>query len=96
MEKKVYVCSGELAVVLIAESQLDAVTKAFKKAHGKKLDPRTVYIDERGFRHNDTAKWKIPVEQALAEAGYVFEDSGDADGGSGDTPPSECSPSVEE
>lgn len=81
-KKKIYVASGELAVVLIASGPLDAITRALDKAGPVTLDPDYFYLDERGFRQDMSAEWKVPVEQALTEAGYVFED----DEGEGGTP----------
>jgi hypothetical protein len=78
-QKKIYVTSGQLAVVLIAEGPLDAIQKALAKAGQVTLDPDYFYLDERGFREGDNVQYKVPVEQALTEAGYVFED--DEEGG---------------
>lgn len=77
--KKIYVTSGELAVVLMANGPLDAIEKALAKAGRVTLDHDYFYLDERGFRHDESAEYKVPVEQALTEAGYVFED--DDEGG---------------
>ena len=77
--KKVYVTSGELKTVLMANGPVEAFTRALlEHSDGLTLDPRFIYMDERGNRTDD-AKYKVPVEQALAEAGYVFDD--DEDGG---------------
>lgn len=73
MTKKIYVTSGQLRVVLAANSPQDAIKKALRHASQKVLDSKFFYLDERGFRGAD-AEYKVPVEQALAEAGYVFED----------------------
>jgi len=94
--KKVYVTSGDLAVVIIAAGPLDACGHAIS-AHGnnKTLDSQFVYIDERGHREGDDAQYKVPVEQALAEAGYVFDEPIDEEVGHDWLPPRDC-PSAEE
>lgn len=71
--RKIYVWSGELRVVLLANSPLDATTKAIKR-FGKNKSLDDFYLDERGFREGDDAQFFVPVEQALAKAGYVFDD----------------------
>lgn len=80
--KKVYVKSGQLQQVLMANGVMDAISSALAHSEsGLTLDPWYFYLDERGFRDDDTAQYKVPVEQALAEAGYIFEDEGE--GGTG-------------
>ncbi len=74
--KKIYVNSGALRWVGIAAGPIDAIKKALD-AHGSggSLDNTHIFLDERGFR-TDNAQYKVPVEQALTEAGYIFEDEG--------------------
>jgi len=74
--KLVYVCSGELAVKLEACGPTDAICKAMQRQEGQNLtlDSHYVYIDERGFRQDETAQWRVPIEQALTLAGYVFDE----------------------
>ena len=94
--KKVYVTSGDLAVCLIADGPLEACRNAVA-AHGdgKTLDSEFFFVDERGHREGDDAQYKVPVEQALAEAGYVFDEPDDEGGGLLPLPPRDC-PSAEE
>jgi len=74
-KKKIYVTSGELAVVTIADGPIAAIkTALFQFGTDKRLDDDFIYLDERGFRHDDTAQYIVPLEQALAEAGYVYEE----------------------
>jgi len=77
-DKKVYVTSGELQWVGLVSGPLDACQKALSKGNDKKLDGYFFYIDERGFR-TDNAEFKVPVEEGLSHAGYVFDDPDDAD-----------------
>lgn len=86
--KKIYVNSGSMRWCGLAQGPLDAIKKALA-AHGGNgpLDSTTVFLDERGHRMS-TAQWKVPVEQALTEAGYIFEDEGGV--------PDDFSQSVEE
>jgi hypothetical protein len=92
--KKIYVNSGTMRWVGMAQGPIAAIIRALD-AHTQKcpvsncrpLDATTVFLDERGFR-TDTAQYKVPVEQALTEAGYIFEDEGSV--------PDDFSPSVEE
>lgn len=86
--KKTYVQSGALRWLGMAAGPIDAIKKALD-AHGGggPLDDTHVFLDERGFRTDD-AQYKVPVEQALAEAGYIFEDEGSV--------PDDFSQSVEE
>jgi len=72
--KKIYVNSGALKWVGMASGPIDAIKRALD-AHGSggPLDGLTMFLDERGHR-TDTAQYKVPVEQALTEAGYIFED----------------------
>ena len=67
--KLVYVKSGELEVKLEANHPMQAIKRALDRSGGATLDPCFFYLDERGFR-TTTAEYKVPVEQALAEAGY--------------------------
>ena len=93
--KKVYVVSGQLSVCLIEDGPIAACRAALAThGNGKTLDSSYFYIDERGFREGDDAQYKVPVEQVLAEAGYVFEDHDD-DGCGTPLPPS-GPPSAEE
>jgi len=86
--KKIYVTSGTMRWVGHAADPLDAITQALDDHRGSgPLDSTTVFLDERGHR-TDTAEWKVPVEQALTEAGYIFEDEG--------AMPDDFSPSAEE
>lgn len=72
-KRKTYVWGGELKVVILANSPLDATTKAITRfGANKSLDD--FYLDERGFRTGEDAQFCVPVEQALAKAGYVFDD----------------------
>jgi hypothetical protein len=71
--KKVYVCSGELRWVGMAEGPLDACKRALK-GFGGTLDSSYFFIDERGYRDLATASHKVPVSKALKAAGYVYED----------------------
>lgn len=71
--KKIYVNSGTMKWVGEAAGPIDAIKKALAAHGGGPIDSTLVYLDERGFR-TDNAQWKVPVEQALAEAGYIFED----------------------
>jgi len=74
--KKVYVTSGAMRWVGEATCPMDAIKKALDThGSGGPLDSLTVFVDERGHRTDD-ARWKVPVEQALTEAGYIFEDEG--------------------
>jgi len=77
--KKIYVTSGALQWVGQANGVLDAIKKALA-AHGSggPLDSTYMFLDERGFRTHNAA-YKVPVEQALTEAGYIFEDEGEPD-----------------
>ena len=73
--KKIYVTSGTMRWVGEATGPIDAIKKALA-AHGSgPLDSTLVCLDERGHR-TENAQWKVPVEQALTEAGYLFEDEG--------------------
>jgi hypothetical protein len=69
--KKIYVTSGAMRWVGMANGPIDAITKALK-AHSctETLDDTHVFLDERGHRTHE-ATYKVPVEQALAEAGYI-------------------------
>jgi hypothetical protein len=73
--KKIYVTSGTLRWVGMASGPIDAIRKALN-AHGcrkaKPLDDTYVFLDEQGHRTHD-ARYKVPVEQALAEAGYISD-----------------------
>jgi len=73
--KKIYVTSGAMRWVGHANGPLDAIKKALN-SHGGcgAIDNTYIYLDERGFRHNLKAQYKVPVERALTEAGYIFED----------------------
>jgi hypothetical protein len=74
--KLVYVNSGQLRVKLEAKNPIEAITCAFERfGDGKQLDPNFIYIDERGYRTRN-ARYKVPVEQALAEAGYTLGPDG--------------------
>ncbi len=76
---KFYVVSGTLRSMVLAKGLQSAVRSALDTHGGNQtLDNRWIYLDERGFREED-AKYKVPVEQALAEAGYIFEDDGPSD-----------------
>ncbi len=87
--KKIYVNSGAMQWVGHACGPIDAIKKALAThGSGGALDSTHIFLDERGFRNKD-AQYKVPVEQALAEAGYIFEDE------SADTL-DDFSPSVEE
>ena len=71
--KKIYVNSGTMQWVGEAAGPIDAIKKALSSHGGSSaIDDTYVYLDERGFRE-DNAHYKVPVEQALAEAGYIFE-----------------------
>lgn len=62
--KKLYVHSGQLNVVLLAEHPLEAIQQAICQfGNGKKLDPEYFYVDERGFRGDDEAKTKISIDR---------------------------------
>lgn len=98
--KKVYVTSGQLYVCIQADGPMDAIRRSLKHASHKVIDSDFFFIDERGHRVGEDAQYKVPVEQALAEAGYVFDDQdrmGGGDCGVIQTPiPSDWSPSAEE
>jgi len=73
--KKVYVTSGDLAVCLVANGPIDAISRALtRNSNSRTIDGDFFFVDERGHRTGDDAQYKIPVEQALAEAGYFFDD----------------------
>lgn len=75
---KFYVTSGQLRVVTVAYDPLDAIQKAMKQSNGLTLDRSWFYLDERGHRtHN--AKFKVPLERALVEAGYIHDDEYEED-----------------
>ncbi len=62
--KKLYIHSGQLNVVLLAEHPLEAIQQAVMQfGNGKKLDPEYFYVDERGFRGADEAKTKIHIDR---------------------------------
>lgn len=85
--RKMYVCSGELAVVLVASGPLDAIRRSLElKGDGVTLDPDYFYLDPRGFREGEAAEYKVPVEQALVEAGFILEDDDEPEGGAGVVP----------
>lgn len=57
MQYKYYVKSGELEVIVIASNWWDACRKALNSPHyhnGLNLDPTFFFIDQRGFRDNNT------------------------------------------
>ena len=95
--KKIYVMCGDIQTVIIASGPLDACKRVLLRQSdtARVLDTEFFYLDERGFREGDKAQYKVPVEQALAEAGYVFEPSEDTSG-EGFLPPTGWSPSAEE
>jgi len=68
--KKIYVTCGELAVVVQAAGPIAAIKAALKHSSQKVLADDYFYLDERGHRTGTDAQYKVPVEQALAEAGY--------------------------
>jgi len=72
--KKVYVKSGDLECVLMASGPRDAIKKAMGRHPVGRLHPHFVFIDERGFRENNAA-YRVPVEQALTEAGYIHHEA---------------------
>jgi len=73
--KKIYVNSGTMQWVGRADGPIDAIKRALAAHGGGDLDDTFIYLDERGYRtHN--AQYKVPVEQALTEAGYIFEEEG--------------------
>lgn len=73
--KKFYVTSGELSWMGFADSPMDAIVRALTKAGKDKiLDPYYFYLDEQGFRIGKEARYRVPVEKGLKEAGYVFDD----------------------
>lgn len=76
--KKVYVKSGEIEWVGFATGPLDACKKALKVGSNKTLDGYFFYIDERGFR-TDTAEFRVPINEGLAYAGYIYDNPDDAD-----------------
>ena len=92
--KKIYLVCGDLTWVGAVEKPTEAIKKALEQCgKGKTLDADYFYLDERGLRIDD-AKWKVPVEQALTEAGYTLDDIEEseidvADGDVGLLPPPE-------
>ena len=72
--KKIYLVCGDLTWVGLVEKPTEAIKKALEQfGKGKTLDPDYFYLDEHGLRIDD-ARWKVPVEQALTEAGYILDD----------------------
>jgi len=63
--KKIYLTCGKLRFVVMSNGPINAIQKMFGHYLGD-----TVYLDERGHRTDD-AQYKVPVEQALVEAGYT-------------------------
>ncbi len=71
--RKIYVTSGTLCFVAHATSPLDAIKNALDRTGDHTLGHHFL-LDERGFRTEDNAHYAVPVEQALAEVGDIFED----------------------
>ena len=72
---KIYVKSGEASAVMVADGPMDACLKTLDGfSSGRVLDSDFFFLDPRGFREGDDAQYKVPVEQVLAEAGYIYED----------------------
>jgi len=84
-KKLIYVASGRMSVKVLADGPIDAIKKALAISPDVVLDSEFIWLDERGARQDDTAQYKVPVEQALAEAGYVFDS--EPEGGSGVSEP---------
>ena len=85
-KRKIYVVCGELQVAVMASGPYDAIQKALDGfSTGKCLAGEYFCLDERGLRDDDTAKYHVPVEQALAKAGYFLDSTSHrvfSDGGS--------------
>ena len=57
-QNKFYVMSGDVHIVLLAESPQKAAQKAYTKA-GKYANVESFfYVDERGWRHESTHKFR--------------------------------------
>lgn len=73
--KKMYVVSGQLTCMVMANGALDAIVLALHKfGKDKVLDPHYFYLDEQGYREGKEASYRIPIEKGLKAAGYVFDD----------------------
>jgi len=70
---KVYVCSGELKVVVSAEKPLEACLKALGNFGSGKTIDHFFYLDEQGFRNDSSAYWKVATSAVLKAGGYVQE-----------------------
>ena len=69
--RKIYVQSGQLQTIVLADSPLDAIRIALDRFdHDIVLDPNFFYLDERGHRTDASAAYIIPIEVGLAETGY--------------------------
>ena len=79
---KYYVRSGELEVIVTANTPEEACDKAVDKCQGETIDPYFFYVDERGFRgpiyqngvttcttDDDEAEWKIQTDDVIATFG---------------------------
>ena len=88
-QRKFYVRSGTLEVVIAADSPEDACDKAIDKANGQTIDPYFFYVDERGFRgpiyqngvttcttDDDEAEWKIQTDTIIQTFGEDDEHEG--------------------
>ena len=59
--KKIYVASGNLRWIGHADSPIQAIKKALgATSQAPQLD-LNIYLDERGFRDDETARYKVPV-----------------------------------
>lgn len=82
-QRKFYVRSGQLEVVIAADSPEDACDKAIDRANGETLDPHYFFVDERGHRgpiYNKNGitqcttddlepEWKIPTDDVISTFG---------------------------
>ena len=74
--KKVYMKCGEAEMVITCDDPVDAAATLLDRFYGKDslLDPEFVYMHEQGYREGKKAKFKVPVEEALAKAGFSQSD----------------------
>ena len=71
---KYYVKSGELMVVLLAESPMFAAMEALERfgnyvdkqdrQHARELHHRYIWVDDQGFR-DFSAKWKLLISEVM-------------------------------
>lgn len=74
MNRKLYVSSGQLNCIIMADNPLNAALKALKLfGHKKTLDSTFFLIDERGYRDKYDAAWAIPIRIVLKAGGFVIE-----------------------